>query len=42
MNSYFTYYLAWIFLSYALRTPWLLLGVVVFLVLRRFIPSRAR
>ena len=39
MNSYFTYYLAWIFLSYALRTPWLLLGVVVFLVLRRFIPQ---
>jgi tetratricopeptide (TPR) repeat protein len=39
VNSYFTYYLAWIFLSYALRTPWLLLGVVVFLVLRRFIPQ---
>jgi tetratricopeptide (TPR) repeat protein len=39
VNSYFTYYLAWIFLSYALRTPWLLLGVVVLLVLRRFIPG---
>ncbi|HKO48940.1 MAG TPA: tetratricopeptide repeat protein [Polyangiaceae bacterium] len=39
MNSYFTYYLAWIFISYALRTPWLLLGLGVLLVLRRFIPG---
>lgn len=39
MNSYFTYYLAWVFLSYALRTPWLLFGVVVLLVLRPFLPN---
>jgi hypothetical protein len=39
VNSFLTYYLAWIFLSYALRTPWLLLGIVVLLVLRRFIPG---
>ena len=39
MNSYLTYYLGWIFLSYALRTPWLLLGLAVLLVLRRWIPG---
>lgn len=39
MNSFFAYYLAWIFLSYVLRTPWLLLGIVVILVLRPFIPD---
>ena len=39
MNSYFAYYLAWIFISVALRTPWLLVGVAVLLVLRRFIPA---
>lgn len=41
MNSYFTYYLVWVFLSYALRTPWLLFGVVLLLVLRPFLPSPA-
>ena len=41
LNSYFTYYLAWVFFSYALRTPWLLLGLVVLLVLRPFVPNPA-
>jgi tetratricopeptide (TPR) repeat protein len=39
LNSYFTYYLAWVFFSYALRTPWLLLGLVALLVLRPFLPN---
>ena len=39
MPSFWTYYLAWTFLAYALREPWLLAGVAVFLVLRRFIPD---
>jgi len=39
LNSYFTYYLVWVFFSYALRTPWLLLGVVALLVLRPFLPN---
>lgn len=39
MRGYWTYYLAWIALWYVLRTPWLLLGIVAFLVLRRFIPD---
>lgn len=39
MNGYFSYYLAWVFLSYALRTPWLLAGIVVLLVLRPFVPA---
>jgi hypothetical protein len=39
MRGYWTYYLGFIVLTYLLRTPWLLLGVVVFLVLRRFIPD---
>ncbi len=39
MPSYFTYYLAWMLLAYALRRPWVLGGVVVFLVLRRYIPD---
>lgn len=39
MNSYFTYYLGWILLSYALRSPWLLVGLVVLFVLHRFIPG---
>jgi len=38
MPSFWTYYLAWTLLAYALREPWLLAGVAVFLVLRRFIP----
>jgi tetratricopeptide (TPR) repeat protein len=37
--SYWTYYLAWMLLAYALRRPWLLVGVALFLVLRRFIPD---
>lgn len=41
MNSFFAYYLAWVLLSYLLRTPWLLLGIVVVVLLRRFIPSPA-
>ena len=41
MNSYFAYYLAWIVLAYALHRPWLLLGIVVLLLLRRFIPVPA-
>jgi tetratricopeptide (TPR) repeat protein len=39
MPSFWTYYLAWTLLAYALREPWLLAGVAVFLVLRRFIPN---
>jgi tetratricopeptide (TPR) repeat protein len=39
LNSYFTYYLGWIFLSYALRQPLLLLGLLVLLALRRFMPG---
>lgn len=41
MNSFFTYYVLWILLTYALRQPWLLVGLGVLLVLRRFIPSPA-
>jgi tetratricopeptide (TPR) repeat protein len=41
MASYFTYYLAWMLLAYALRRPWLLAGVVFFLLLRRYIPDPA-
>ncbi|HVU05947.1 MAG TPA: tetratricopeptide repeat protein [Polyangiaceae bacterium] len=37
--SYWSYYLAWTFLAYALRNPWLLVGVAVFLVLRKIIPD---
>lgn len=32
LDTYFTYYLAWVFFSYALRTPWLLLGLMALLV----------
>jgi tetratricopeptide (TPR) repeat protein len=39
LNSYLTYYLGWIFLSYALRQPVLLLGLLVLLALRRFVPG---
>jgi tetratricopeptide (TPR) repeat protein len=39
VNSYFTYYLVWVFLSYAFSAPWLLAGVVVLFVLHRFIPG---
>lgn len=39
MNSYFGYYLLWIFISYAMQDPRLLVGVAVLLLLRRFIPA---
>src|SRR5579883_857273 len=39
MGSYWTYYLGILFLSYALRYPPLLVAVVVFFALRRFIPD---
>jgi tetratricopeptide (TPR) repeat protein len=39
MPSYFTYYLAWMLLAYALRRPWFLAGVLFFLILRRYIPD---
>ncbi len=39
MGSYWTYYLDILFLSYALRYPPLLVAVVVFFALRRFIPD---
>lgn len=39
MNSVFTYYLGWILLSYLLRQPWLLLGLLVLLLFSRFLPS---
>ena len=37
--SYWTYYLVWTFFAYAVREPLLLVGVALFLVLRRFIPD---
>ncbi len=37
--GYWTYYLALTFLSYAMHQPWLLVGVVVFFVLRPFVPD---
>lgn len=37
--GYWTYYLAWVLLSYAMQEPWLMAGVVVFFVLRRFLPD---
>jgi tetratricopeptide (TPR) repeat protein len=37
--GYFTYYLAWIFLSLALQRPWLLAGVLVFFLVRPFLPD---
>lgn len=37
--GYLTYYLAWALASYALRSPWLLLGIVVFFLLRRWLPD---
>lgn len=39
MRGYWTYYLGWIVLMYVLRSPWLLLGIVAFLALRRVIPD---
>src|SRR5262245_23625804 len=37
--GYWTYYLAWIALTYALHRPWVMLGAVLFFVLRPFIPD---
>jgi predicted Zn-dependent protease len=37
--GYWTYYLAWIALTYALHRPWVMAGAVVFFVLRPFIPD---
>jgi predicted Zn-dependent protease len=37
--GYWTYYLAWIALTYALHRPWMMVGVLVFFVLRPFIPD---
>src|SRR3954471_16163189 len=39
MSSYLTYYLGWMALAYVVRQPVLLVGVVVFLVFRRYIPD---
>jgi tetratricopeptide (TPR) repeat protein len=39
MAGYWTYYLVWMFLAYALQRPWLLAGVALFLLLRRVIPD---
>jgi predicted Zn-dependent protease len=37
--GYWTYYLAWMVISYAMHQPWMLAGVVVFFVLRPFVPD---
>jgi predicted Zn-dependent protease len=37
--GYWTYYLAWMLLSYAMHQPWMLAGVAVFFVLRPFVPD---
>jgi tetratricopeptide (TPR) repeat protein len=37
--GYWTYYLAWIALTYALHRPWMMLGALAFFVLRPFIPD---
>jgi tetratricopeptide (TPR) repeat protein len=37
--GYWTYYLGWILLTYALHRPWLMVGALVFFVLRPFIPD---
>jgi predicted Zn-dependent protease len=37
--GYWTYYLGWIALTYALHRPWMLVGALVFFVLRPFIPD---
>ena len=39
MRGYWTYYLAWFVLAWALQYPWLLAGAVVFFLLRRYIPD---
>jgi predicted Zn-dependent protease len=37
--GYWTYYLAWMLLSYAAHQPWMLAGIAVFFVLRPFVPD---
>jgi len=37
--GYWTYYLGWILLTYALHQPWMIVGVAVFFVFRPFIPD---
>jgi len=37
--GYLGYYAAWVLLSYGLRQPWLLAGIIGFYLLRRFIPT---
>lgn len=37
--GYWIYYLAFMLLSYAVHQPWLLAGIVVFFVLRPFVPD---
>jgi predicted Zn-dependent protease len=37
--GYWTYYLAWIALTYALHRPWMMVGALGFFVLRPFIPD---
>lgn len=37
--SYWTYYLLWFLLAYGVRQPWLLGGILVFLILRQWIPD---
>ena len=37
--GYWTYYLAWMLLSYAMHQPWMLAGIAVFFVLRPFVPD---
>lgn len=39
--GYWVYYLAWFAASYAARSPWLLAGVVLFFLLRRWLPDPA-
>ena len=37
--GYWTYYLAWFAIAYFTRYPWLVLGVPLFFLLRRFVPD---
>ena len=37
--GYWTYYLAWMALTYALHRPWMMVGALAFFVLRPFIPD---
>ena len=41
MTYYWSYYLAWMLIAYAMRQPWVLVGILVFLALRRLIPDPA-